>query len=250
MDYSTIQKKLFGREYTDAGQMLLDMKLVLENCFMFNQPGDWVYEQGKLLNGYIDIEWNGMILAYRKRREQKMNPVIKVPIAKIEPIKIPMIKLSHFKDAPQSASTASTPVRVVIKAPVQPVQVMANPQLSQNQIQKGQILEMIELLEDFPSAAIFLKPVSPQLYPDYHLKIKNPIDIETMKMKVNGDYNGLAFETDMRLLIQNCYRFNQKGKSLYIIILSLIRYGWIWIGFGCRQVFQEGMEAYPTRKRR
>lgn len=36
MDYSTIQKKLESKFYTESSQVYSDMNLVLENCFLFN----------------------------------------------------------------------------------------------------------------------------------------------------------------------------------------------------------------------
>ncbi|KAJ3083480.1 hypothetical protein HDU99_009288 [Rhizoclosmatium hyalinum] len=57
MDLGTIQKRLEKGQYRDHLAFKADVELVLNNCFTFNVPGDWVYNQGKGLEGVFHKEW-------------------------------------------------------------------------------------------------------------------------------------------------------------------------------------------------
>lgn len=55
--------------------------------------------------------------------------------------------------------------------------------------------------------------------PEYPLIIKNPMDLSTIRQKLEGDeYNdALQFEADVRLVIANCYAFNPPGSQVHIM---------------------------------
>lgn len=57
----------------------------------------------------------------------------------------------------------------------------------------------------------FYEPVSTQIYPDYLDIIKKPIDLSTIKTKIEtGQYKTVKpFVKDMRLMITNCLRYNK-----------------------------------------
>ncbi|KAJ3192559.1 hypothetical protein HK101_006326 [Irineochytrium annulatum] len=57
MDLSTIQKKLEAGLYDSPSAFKADVDLMLNNCFIFNRPDDWVYAQGKGLEGFFNSEW-------------------------------------------------------------------------------------------------------------------------------------------------------------------------------------------------
>ncbi|XP_070577872.1 bromodomain adjacent to zinc finger domain protein 1A-like isoform X2 [Ptychodera flava] len=63
----------------------------------------------------------------------------------------------------------------------------------------------------------FLQPVSKKMAPDYHKLIKRPMDLGTMKMKMNQlDYNNPAeIIADARLLFTNCEQYNQPSSQEY-----------------------------------
>ncbi|KAJ3388628.1 hypothetical protein HDU84_009634 [Entophlyctis sp. JEL0112] len=75
-------------------------------------------------------------------------------------------------------------------------------------------------------ALFFLEPVDPAILPDYHTKIKNPIDLGTMASKLDsGKYKSLEeFESDFKLLISNCYTYNPRGSTGHNCGMSLERY--------------------------
>ncbi|OZJ04269.1 hypothetical protein BZG36_02474 [Bifiguratus adelaidae] len=47
MDVSTVNKKLAKGKYRNLDEFVADMRLIFNNCYTFNQPGDPVYDMGK-----------------------------------------------------------------------------------------------------------------------------------------------------------------------------------------------------------
>ncbi|KAL1919293.1 uncharacterized protein VTP21DRAFT_1986 [Calcarisporiella thermophila] len=69
-------------------------------------------------------------------------------------------------------------------------------------------------------AALFQRPVDPALdgAPDYYDIIKEPMDLGTMKNKLErAEYPTLqSFEDDFRRMIRNCYRYNSPGTYAHV----------------------------------
>ena len=65
----------------------------------------------------------------------------------------------------------------------------------------------------------FMTPVDPVALniPTYHSIVKKPMDFGTMKQKLDrGEYeNAKDFESDVRLVFQNCYKFNPPGDIIH-----------------------------------
>lgn len=77
--------------------------------------------------------------------------------------------------------------------------------------------KVLQRLIVHPHAAIFLLPVDRKLYPDYYQKIKDPIDLSTIQTKLDaGAYVDTAsFESDLKLIISNCFAYNAKKTVGY-----------------------------------
>ncbi|CAJ0571854.1 unnamed protein product, partial [Mesorhabditis spiculigera] len=58
MDLSTIRQKLSYKQYINAGEFHDDLKLMCENCWAFNRPGDVVYVCGEQLWKFVEKEWD------------------------------------------------------------------------------------------------------------------------------------------------------------------------------------------------
>jgi hypothetical protein len=68
--------------------------------------------------------------------------------------------------------------------------------------------KIIKMSEAVP----FLYPVDRVMYPDYYVKIKSPVDISTIRDRIQ-EYESLDdFEKDFKLLISNCFVYNAKGS--------------------------------------
>ncbi len=70
-----------------------------------------------------------------------------------------------------------------------------------------------------PYNLAFLVPVDPDALgiPQYRDIIKNPMDLSTMRKKMDAGFykDGDEFEADMRLIFRNCYTFNAPGSEVY-----------------------------------
>lgn len=67
----------------------------------------------------------------------------------------------------------------------------------------------------------FLAPVDPVALniPHYHKVIKHPMDLSTVGTKLeHGQYeNAKEFEADVRLMFQNCYKFNPSADPVHVM---------------------------------
>ena len=64
----------------------------------------------------------------------------------------------------------------------------------------------------------FLKPVDTKLYPDYPLKIREPLDFGTVKARLDaGSYtsNMDAFARDMTHIFNNAFLYNAPGSTVH-----------------------------------
>ncbi len=70
----------------------------------------------------------------------------------------------------------------------------------------------------FPITEHFLKPVDPVALniPSYFTIIKKPMDLSTIDKKLSrGEYaNAVEFEKDMKLMLQNCFKFNPEPNYI------------------------------------
>ncbi|KAJ1854503.1 histone acetyltransferase [Coemansia sp. RSA 1822] len=77
-----------------------------------------------------------------------------------------------------------------------------------------------------PSAWPFQKPVDPQEVPDYHVVVKEPMDLMTLEANVDEDkYPTLeAFVRDTRKIFENCKNYNGEGTRYWRCAISLEKF--------------------------
>jgi outer membrane biosynthesis protein TonB len=115
--------------------------------------------------------------------------------------------------APQPKELAAVPAIDKIPVPAQPVvQTMPKDHFRQ-------CLKVLRRLGSRHCSLHFRAPVDPiaENIPHYPEVIKQPMDLKTMKAKLEaGKYHTLqAFEADFRLMMSNCFLFNQVGSFVY-----------------------------------
>lgn len=68
-------------------------------------------------------------------------------------------------------------------------------------------------LQNDPSAWPFLKPVDTSIVKDYYEVVKQPMDLQTMELKLeNNHYKDLEeFVRDAKLIVANCRQYNGTG---------------------------------------
>ncbi|CAG8742117.1 3313_t:CDS:2, partial [Acaulospora colombiana] len=62
----------------------------------------------------------------------------------------------------------------------------------------------------------FLRPVDPDLYPDYFSQIQRPMDLSTVQDKLSHGAYGSAgdFRDDIKLMFANCYQYNPSWATV------------------------------------
>lgn len=103
---------------------------------------------------------------------------------------------------------------------------------------------LLEQLQDKDQARIFAEPVNIQEVPDYLDHIKHPMDLSTMRKRVDAhEYNNLdEFEADFELIISNCMKYNAKDTSFYRSAVRLRDVGGVLIRKARRHVEQIGFD--------
>ncbi|KAI8912322.1 hypothetical protein DFJ77DRAFT_511868 [Powellomyces hirtus] len=187
MDISTIQKKLQQERYGTPEEFREDFQLMLNNCFKFNLPGDWVYGQGKALENEFDKEWK----AFQSQMRNRSTKPPATPIASTTKSERPSSDIGAHRIVASSSKTAVTTL---------------------NEAQQRRIVLAIRKMQQFEHASIFLEPVNPREIPDYYTKIKKPMDLRMMEQKAQRlQYSTYSeFEGDMKQMFANCFAYNPK----------------------------------------
>ncbi|EPY34571.1 bromodomain protein [Strigomonas culicis] len=81
-------------------------------------------------------------------------------------------------------------------------------------LQKDKCLSFIQKVWDADKLAMFHHPVSATDVPGYYEVVKNPVDLSSIKHKIEkGEYNEDAdVEADVALMLANALEFNEKGS--------------------------------------
>jgi bromodomain-containing factor 1 len=81
-----------------------------------------------------------------------------------------------------------------------------------------EVLAELKKPKHYPYSSPFLQPVDPVALqiPNYFTVIKQPMDISVVSEKLhNGNYSrAKEFESDVRLIFQNCFKFNPEGNGV------------------------------------
>jgi len=77
---------------------------------------------------------------------------------------------------------------------------------------------ILEVLRTNPKAYWFLRPVDPAELPDYHTVIKEPMDLGTVKSKLDDDEYGTIFDfaEDVQRIFTNCRTYNAPGSAAFV----------------------------------
>ncbi|KAJ3025764.1 hypothetical protein HDV00_012499 [Rhizophlyctis rosea] len=207
MDLSTIEKKLKTNQYGSIKDFSDDMDLMLQNCWTFNGA------QGQIAD-----------LAYSVQRafKKQMEKLPKVQPAKESAPKkrAPSVDLHdmHDQDAPRPKREIHAPTKdLPQQSPISgPHRKNSTKKGDHGLKQCGAILRDLTSSKKHPYNWPFLLPVGPEIT-GYHDLIKQPIDLSTIKRKLDeGEYDSADdFKEDMELMFRNCYTFNLPGSDVY-----------------------------------
>ncbi|KAF8338313.1 Bromodomain-containing protein [Cantharellus anzutake] len=258
MDLSTIDTKLNASNptkpdpnhnaprYSSIQGFIADMKLVFDNCYLFNGLNHVVSQCAKRLQAVFERSLKNM------PPPQAPAPLFKAPTPvptpappppppePKKPIRrsstaVPTIRRSDEATATEFA--ASRPRREIHPPPPKDIDyaeptAMKRPKLtksSRNAKRKDdgtleQLRYCLKIVNDLYKkqhatyANFFYDPVDVRQVPNYYKVIKSPMDLSTLKRKLEQkEYpNANTFLADWKLMMKNCVAFNPVGTMVYV----------------------------------
>ncbi|XP_040573333.1 bromodomain-containing protein 2 isoform X2 [Lepeophtheirus salmonis] len=225
MDFGTIKKRLENNFYWSAKQCIKDFNTVFTNCYVYNKAGEDIVVMAQtleklFLSKIAAMPKEEMEVAQPPPKETKKkssattNPVGPVPPAAAPPNAtssrpVRSLSITSSTELPSDSESGPPPVAVVnsVPAPVKKKQGVkrkadttthesANADEVNRRESSRQIKRVTKDLPDNP--------------PPPNLVIKNPMDLGTIKNKMdNRSYNSAQeFAADVRLIFTNCFKYN------------------------------------------
>lgn len=203
MDMGTIKKRLENSYYWSASECMQDFNTMFTNCYIYNKPTD-------------DIVL--MALALEKIYLQK---VAQMPQREVEILphaaKAKGKKSSSQESRKRRESSSRAKSGFEEESPRQQAEPCG---LSEQLKYCSSILREMFSKKHSTYAWPFYAPVDAealQLH-DYHDIIKYPMDLSTVKKKMDaGEYqDAQAFAADVRLIFSNCYKYNPAHHDVVI----------------------------------
>uniref|UniRef100_A0A3B4ZVB2 Bromodomain-containing protein 3-like n=1 Tax=Stegastes partitus TaxID=144197 RepID=A0A3B4ZVB2_9TELE len=249
MDMGTIKKRLENNYYSSASECMQDFNTMFTNCYIYNKPTDDIVLMALALEKIFLQKVAGMplteveILPHTAKGKGKKSGTpgcftctdvlltegwetaqqTGVTCRKEESVNDEMLIVITFNDLSESkrrrenAGVSVTPSKSDFEE--------ESPQQGTAQGGPGEQLKccndvLKELLSKKHSSYAwpFYKPVDVEALElhDYHDIIKYPMDLSTVKKKLNGgEYEDTqAFAADVRLIFSNCYKYNPSDHAI------------------------------------
>ncbi|TPX60024.1 hypothetical protein PhCBS80983_g02093 [Powellomyces hirtus] len=214
MDLATIEGKLRDGRYSNAQQFVEDMGLMFQNCYTFNGRESPVGQNGVNLERSFAKQMERLPLELKSDKSKKRASMI-------DPLSTPLMKRDSLSEA-RPKREIHAPLRDIPTAPGSVFHKGANGKgkLSDPELRfcadiLRELTKKQHSLYNFP----FLLPVDPIALgiPHYSQVIKNPMDLSTMRHKLDaGEYeNADEFAADAKLMFENCYTFNPAGTDVH-----------------------------------
>jgi hypothetical protein len=90
--------------------------------------------------------------------------------------------------------------------------VMARPEI------RARSQKLLDLLDETEGAEVFAAPVPKDLYPEYYEIISEPMDLGTVRKRLEKDYVTVEdFAVDVRLTLHNCMSFNDSTSEISLL---------------------------------
>ncbi|EIM92793.1 Bromodomain-containing protein [Stereum hirsutum FP-91666 SS1] len=252
MDFSTIERKLASSNpvkpdpdptharYYNAEEFITDVRRIFQNCLTFNGPDHAITQSGRRVEATFDKQIKQM-----PANEAPKPPVVKKvatppppppapapaptaaskkPAARRQSVSVPVIRRNEenptrpkreihppppkdlpYADAPKKARKSSKGSKGTNGA---------------EQLKHcGKILDQLGRKSHHTIVAPFAQPVDPISLgiPDYPKIIKKPMDLSTMRTKLeSGQYASAdRFRDDFKLMISNCFAYNSDTSPVH-----------------------------------
>ncbi|XP_022622338.1 bromodomain-containing protein 3-like isoform X2 [Seriola dumerili] len=240
MDMGTIKKRLENNYYWSASECMQDFNTMFTNCYIYNKPTDDIVLMALALEKIFlqkvsqmpQREVEVLPHAAKVRGKKSSTPggpdgAVTTETATKKVLKrkeeattdlLPGVLINNLSDISESKRRRESSGRAVNPSKSG----FEEKELSQHETEQGRQSEQLkycsEILKEMLSkkhtayAWPFYKPVDAealQLH-DYHDIIKYPMDLSTVKKKMDGgEYrDAQGFAADVRLIFSNCYKYN------------------------------------------
>ncbi|KAL4872943.1 Bromodomain-containing protein [Aspergillus spectabilis] len=240
MDLGTIEQKLKNNAYQDSQSVVNDFHLMVQNSLTFNGPEHMVSVEGQRLRATFDKQMANLPRADEVDEKKAKKVAPKTSAARREPrtsIGQPVARPTG--SSPQATTFALGPEGLPlirrdstnadgrpkrsIHPPKRDLPYSTKPKKKKYQWELKfcqEVLDELHKHKHFIYVSPFYYPVDPVALniPTYHSVIKKPMDLSTVQSKLHtGQYeNAKEFETDVRQIVKNCFKFNLKGDPTYI----------------------------------
>lgn len=233
MDLSTIRQKIKDQVYWSASECLADFDLMFENCRAFNRPGDDVNKLADKLEAVMQKKLKEMPTVEVEttpvgRGRGKARSVASADgIAPTTPYTPPA---SHAVPLRRSSTRPVRPPVKDLVSEISPESSVSGKRKNKTKISTrmkfcGTIMRELMHKKHMQYSWPFLKPVDAVALglTDYHDIIKKPMDLGTVKKKLDaGLYKSAeAFMAEVELVFQNCYKYNAAGSDVAILAKKL-----------------------------
>ncbi|KAJ6113933.1 hypothetical protein N7523_007250 [Penicillium sp. IBT 18751x] len=244
MDLGTMERKLKNNEYSSPQAVADDFALMVQNSLTFNGPDHLVAQEGQKLEATFKKQMLNIPKPDEVEEKKPKKTTEKTSAARREPRTSLGSQPTAKATSPQSTTFALGPegLPVIrrdstnpdgrpkrsIHPPKRDLPYSTKPKKKKYQWELRFCQEVLEELHKPKYQLIawaFYQPVDPVALniPTYHSVIKKPMDLSTIQSKLRtGQYeNAKEFESDIRLMFKNCYRFNIEGDPTYAAGQSL-----------------------------
>ncbi|KAL1762446.1 Bromodomain-containing protein [Schizophyllum commune] len=253
MDFGTIERKLSSSNpqkpdpistnprYRTAEEFVADVRLIFYNCYTFNGPDHAISAMGKRVEEVFDKQIKNMpppgdSMPPPVKKQSTPQPVahhISAPPAahKKQPAPrrpstagVPAIRRNESDAAisgrPKREIHPPPPKDLLHAEPKRPRRIRAGKDDGTSEQLKfcHKLLTELFKRQYYDAAQPFYEPVDHVLLniPTYPKIIKSPMDMSTMRRKLEHDQYPTAhhFRDDFKLMIRNCFTFNPKGTPV------------------------------------
>ncbi|KAJ3366388.1 hypothetical protein GGF32_005390 [Allomyces javanicus] len=242
MDLSTMERKLTTRAYATIDQLVADFNLMLDNCIKYNGPQSVFATMANNVRRSFERHFEKMPSVTRPQ------PHVPSPVpARLAATAAAGATASKSSSAlanktPRSSKASSSgasgsggarrPSMTAATAKGESLSSAASGSRASKAASAASVRRAAEELKfcqslirelfrkhynDFTNP--FLQPVDRKMYPSYFEVVKHPIDLSTIRKRLDDGYyaNAAGFEADMQLMFHNCYQFNPIGTPVRIM---------------------------------
>lgn len=218
MDLATIERKLNANAYAKVDEITEDFNLMVSNCFKFNGEKTAISQMVRNIQASFEKHMLNMppfdqpLQDIKEQRQKQAGANGKASNGDY-----PKIRRDTFSDNGRPKREIHPPRPKDLPYDMRPKKKKFQPELRFCQ----QILRDLLSKKNESFLWPFLQPVDPVAMecPTYFDIIKEPMDLSTVQRKLlEGQYERATdFETDVRLIIKNCYTFNPDGSMVNIL---------------------------------